>query len=185
MVMSMMAGGVSSLAGDEEAWAGTKFSIATLNDLMDPVLALVRTLDMLRMGLFAVLLVITMVGLLNSFRMVLIERTQEIGTLRALGMQRGGIRGTFLFEALFLALAGSACGLAASLLGMGILGRVPLAADGLLQFFARSGRLSFPFVPADVAATVITLAAVTVLSAWLPARKASRLEPAAALRAAY
>jgi putative ABC transport system permease protein len=184
MMRSAM-GGVSSLAAGEQAWGGTRFSITTLNELLKPMLSLVQTLNMIRLGLFAILLLITMVGLLNSFRLVLIERTQEIGTMRALGMLRGEVRNSFLLEALFLALAGAVLGLAAAVLGMGVLGALRLPAQSMLALFTRNGRFSLPFLAADVAATLAILSGVTVLSAWLPARKAARLKPADALRATY
>jgi putative ABC transport system permease protein len=184
-MLAMFGGGFSTLAEDEEAWEGTRFSISTLNDMMEPVFTLVQILDLIRTGLFALLLIITMVGLLNTFRMILIERTQEIGTMRAIGMQRGGVRNIFLFEALFLALAGAVAGLVAAGLLMGILGNIPIGGESVLQLFTANGRFAFPFRVADVAATVLVLAGITVLSAFLPARKAAKLKPADALRANY
>ena len=184
-MMSMIGGGSLVLAQDEQAWEGTKFSLTTLNDIMEPVLLLVQILGLIRTGLFAVLLAIMMAGLLNTFRMVLIERTQEIGTMRALGMQRGGVRSIFLFEALFLALAGAAAGLAAALALMGILGRIQVGTGTVLQLFTRGGSFRFPVIGVDVAGTAAILALVTVLSAWLPARKAAALKPADALRTTY
>ncbi len=183
---SLMGGSVTaSLAEDEQAWEGTKFALTTLNDIMDAVLSLVQIIDLLRIGLFAVLLLITMVGLLNTFRMVLIERTQEIGTMRAIGMQRAGVRNTFLLEALFLALVGALAGLIAALLAMAILGSIEISGVEVLQLFTRNGRFVFPFLLQDAATTILALGGVTVLSAWLPARKAARLKPADALRATY
>ena len=184
MMRSAM-GGLSSLAAGEQAWRGTRFSINTLNDLLQPMLSLVQTLSMIRLGLFVILLLITMVGLLNSFRLVLVERTQEIGTMRALGMLRGQVRSSFLWEALFLALAGAALGLAAASVGMGILGAVRLPDSSMLALFTNRGRFSLPFIAVDVALTLLILSAVTLLSAWLPARKAAGLKPADALRASY
>ena len=185
-IISLMWGNVSAfLAEDEETWQGTQFAVATLNDIMDAILSLVQIIDLIRIGLFAVLLLITMVGLLNTFRMVLIERTQEIGTLRAIGMQRAGVRNTFLLEALFLALVGALAGLLAALLIMAILGSIEFGAVEVLRLFTRNGRFVFPFVLQDAATTILVLGGVTVLSAWLPARKAARLRPADALRATY
>ncbi|MQY77227.1 MAG: FtsX-like permease family protein [Spirochaeta sp.] len=62
---------------------------------------------------FILLLVITMVGITNTFRMIMLERTREIGTMRALGMQRGSVRNIFLSEALFIAIGALYAGLQA------------------------------------------------------------------------
>ncbi len=180
-LMSAMAGLGTTLAKGEARWEGTKFTVTTLNDVMTPILSLVQALNMIRMGLFVVLLAIIMVGLLNSFRMVLIERTREIGTMRAIGMQRAGVRNAVVLEALFLSLAGALAGLAAALVLMAALGSIDV--PGRFQIFTSGGSFTFPLVAKDVLATGAMLAAATLLAAWIPARKASRLRPADALRA--
>ncbi|MCK5154671.1 MAG: ABC transporter permease, partial [Spirochaetales bacterium] len=95
----MFGGGMTSASS--EPWEGTKFNITNLNDIMEPVLQLVNILNIVSLALFVILMVITMVGLINTFRMVLIERTKEIGTMRAIGMHRGSVRSIFLLEALY------------------------------------------------------------------------------------
>jgi putative ABC transport system permease protein len=182
VLRSMMAGS-GSLARGERAWTGTRFTLSTLDEIMGPVLTLVDTLDMVRTGLLLVLLLIIVTGLLNSFRMVLIERTREIGTLRAIGMRRGSVRNSFLMEALFLAIAGALAGLVAAL-GVGAaLGAIGFGVQNALRVFMRAGRFSFPVVAGDVARTLLLVVVATLLAAWLPARRASRLNPADALRA--
>jgi putative ABC transport system permease protein len=95
---------------DSERWSGTRFSVLNINDLMEGVTSLVNVLNTITYVIFLVLIVITMVGLLNTFRMILIERTREIGTMRAMGMQQTGVRNIFLAEALVLSLGGGAGG---------------------------------------------------------------------------
>jgi putative ABC transport system permease protein len=158
-----------SVAKGDASWAGTRFSITTLNGMMEPLPSLATTLDLVRLGLFALLLAIILVELLNSFRMILVERTREIGTMRALGMQRSGVRNTLLLEALFLALAGALAGLLFALVLMGFLGELRFGGWNALEVFTRRGRFSFPFVPEDVAVTMLLLSGSTLLAAWLPA----------------
>jgi len=185
-IRAMLGGLRTSLGQDEQSWEGTRFTVTTLNEVMAPLLSIVQGLNLLNSALFIVLLVIIMVGLLNSFRMILIERTQEIGTMRAIGMQRSGVRNIFLLEALFLALAGALAGLALAVLLMGALGGLRFAQDNeALRLFTHNGSFSFPLVARQVVLTLVLIAGGTLLSAWLPARKASRLNPADALRATY
>ena len=61
--------------------------------------------------------------------------------------------------------------------------RIPT--DSVLLLFTRAGHFRFPVIGSDVAATVVILAVVTVLSAWLPARRAAKFKPADALRTTY
>ena len=57
-----------------------------------------------------IFLVIVMIGILNTYRVIVYERTREIGTMRAIGMQAGDVRRIFLYEAAALAVIASAVG---------------------------------------------------------------------------
>ncbi|MDD9987423.1 MAG: ABC transporter permease, partial [Spirochaetaceae bacterium] len=74
--------GVNRLADDEEPWEGTRYEITTLDDILDQVSDLFGVLDIVSLVVFLILLTITMVGVVNTFRMVLLERIREIGTMR-------------------------------------------------------------------------------------------------------
>ena len=180
----MMFGGGMSSAG-EEPWDGTKFSITNLNDIMEPVLQLVNILNIVSMALFAILLVITMVGLINTFRMVLIERTKEIGTMRAIGMHRGSVRSIFLLEALYLSLFGAAAGILLSFTTTVIAGLIKFNADSNLGLFLHNGRLQFITSPVSVIMVVFILAVITLAAVYMPARKAAKLKVVDSLRAQY
>jgi len=111
----------------------------------------------------------------NAFSMTVIERTREIGMLRALGASRRQIWGLILIEAGLLGTIGSALGL---LTGWGL-------ALGLIR--AMSGVIGTSLDVVSISATgLITALAVgigvTLVSAFLPARRASRISPLEALR---
>ncbi|MEX2443060.1 MAG: FtsX-like permease family protein [Alkalispirochaeta sp.] len=170
------------VAAEEEPWKGTRFSVATLDDYLGPLTQMVLILDAIGLGVFVVLLTIIMVGLLNTFRMILLERTGEIGTMRAIGLQRGDISRLFLWEAIFLSLRGALFGLSAAfVLGLGI-PLLPISADGDLSMMLRNGRIALPFQPVFAIGVVVILIGAVVLAAWMPARRAARLAPAEALR---
>jgi predicted lysophospholipase L1 biosynthesis ABC-type transport system permease subunit len=97
------------------------------------------------------------------------RRTREIGIRIALGAQAEDVRRLFLRHGLSLTAAGIAIGLAASL----ALTRIMVA----LLFGAG------PMDPLTYAAVSAGLAAVAMLAAWLPARRASRVPPMVAMRA--
>ena len=184
---SLMGGGMlfSSKVEEEERWEGTRFSILNINDMMATVTSMVRVLNAASYAIFLVLLLITMVGLLNTFRMVLIERTQEIGTMRAIGMQRGQVRNIFLAEALYLALGGALVGILLALILSSILGIIPISTESPLQLFLSDNTFAFPVVPPNMFGTLIIITLATLGSAYLPARKAAKLDPAVALRTTY
>jgi putative ABC transport system permease protein len=96
------------------------------------------------------------------------QRTQEMGVRMALGAEPGDVRNMVVFQGLRLALAGVVIGVAAAL--------------GLTRFLA-----SFLFGvkaldPLVFIATPILLGGVALVAVWLPARRASRVDPVNALR---
>ncbi|MFB7621013.1 ABC transporter permease [Kitasatospora sp. NPDC056181] len=113
--------------------------------------------------------------IVNTFSMLIAQRTREIGLLRALGGSRRQVNRSVLVEALLLGLTGSTLGLLAGLgiaqLLIGLMGSAGMKISSSLEIDAT--------VP--VASYTVGLV-VTVLAAWLPARRAGRISPMAALR---
>lgn len=108
----------------------------------------------------------------NTMIMSIFERTREIGTLRAVGWRRRRILGQVLLESLFLCLVAAVIG---SLLGVGVvtlIAQAPYAS----QFVSATWSLDI-FVTA-----FITAAVLGILGGLYPAWRASKLEPAEALR---
>ncbi|WP_148716581.1 ABC transporter permease [Chitinolyticbacter meiyuanensis] len=118
----------------------------------------------------------------NTMSMAVVERTTEIGTLRALGLRRGGIRRLFVTEGLLLGLVGSALGVLTALGLAWLINHAGLSwtppgnveSVALLVRVAGEWRMVF--------GTMIGLTVVAVISAWWPARRAARLEIVDALR---
>ena len=127
-MMALMGGSglFTSRVDEADRWQGTRFNVLNIDDMMESVNSMVNVLNTVSYVIFIILVVITMIGLLNTFRMVLIERTNEIGTMRAIGMQRGEVRNIFLSEALALALSGAISGLAIAFILQGILSIIPI-----------------------------------------------------------
>ena len=114
----------------------------------------------------------------NTFSMLVAQRTRELALMRMLGASRGQVRRAVLLEALVVGLLSSFIGLVA---GVGV-------ALGLKALFGAFGA-EFPDGPTIVATrTVIVSFAVgtlvTAAAAFMPARRASRVAPLAALREA-
>jgi putative ABC transport system permease protein len=170
---------------DAERWDGTRFSVTTINDVMEPIMTIMNVLDAVALGLFLVLLAITMVGLLNTFRMILIERTREIGTIRAVGMQRIQVRNLFLLEALILALGGAIGGLLVAAVAGTVVSNVPISTEGPLVIFLDGSTFAFAINVPGVIGMLALLTVITLMSAYLPARRAAAMRPADALRTSY
>ncbi|MBN1241440.1 MAG: ABC transporter permease [Spirochaetales bacterium] len=169
---------------DEETWTGVKYRVTTLNDALAQVQQIVDVLETASLVILLVLFLIIMVGITNTFRIIMYERIREIGTMRAVGMQRGQVRGLFLWEALFLALGGAVAGLAAASLVMLGVGLIDFGLDSPLFIILKNGHMSFRLDWASVALKVAIVAFLTLAAAFLPARSAAKLDPAVALRTA-
>jgi putative ABC transport system permease protein len=121
------------------------------------------------------------VGVMNIMLVSVDERTREIGLRRALGARRWHIRLQFLAEALLLTLAGGVIGMVlAHAVALGI-GQLPLLGP---LFEDESGKgditLHISWTILLISSAVLTL--VGVVSGWVPALRAARLDPVVALR---
>jgi len=166
-----------------DAWDGTRFDVSTLEDRLGDVLSLVTGLTAASEGVFVLMLVITMVGINNAFRMVIVERTQEIGTLRAMGAQRLNVKAMLLWEAAGIALVGGLAGLIVGLVALLGIGQLTMTEPPLTLFTLNQ----HPVITPNLVGLALILGSVllmSVLAAFLPARTAARLSPAEALRSA-
>ncbi|MFE5816437.1 ABC transporter permease [Streptomyces sp. NPDC056479] len=114
--------------------------------------------------------------IINTFSMLVAQRTREIGLMRAIGSSRRQVNRSVLVEALLLGFVGSILGVGA---GVGI-------AVGLMKLMSMAGmNLSTDDLTVKVTTPVVGLilgVVVTVLAAYLPARRAGKVSPMAALR---
>jgi putative ABC transport system permease protein len=129
------------------------------------------------LGVFAVIAVI--VGgfiIANTFSILVAQRVRELALLRALGASKKQVRRTVLVEALLMAAVGSTIGL---FLGLGL-------ARGLAALLTNLGLVIDGSVLTLKTSTVLAAYAVgllvTMVSAWLPARRAAKVPPVAAMR---
>ncbi|MEO3850523.1 FtsX-like permease family protein [Streptomyces sp. B8F3] len=113
--------------------------------------------------------------IVNTFSMLIAQRTRELGLMRALGADRRQVRRSVLTEALLLGLAGSTLGL---LSGIGLaLGLIETM--GLLGMNLDAAEMVVSWVTPVFAYAVGV--GVTFVAAYLPARRAARVSPMAAL----
>ncbi|MER6088432.1 ABC transporter permease [Streptomyces bluensis] len=114
--------------------------------------------------------------IINTFSMLVAQRTREIGLMRAIGSSRRQVNRSVLVEALLLGVFGSVLGVGA---GVGL-------AIGLMKLMSATGmNLSTDDLTVAWTTPVVGLLlgiVVTVLAAYLPARRAGKVSPMAALR---
>jgi putative ABC transport system permease protein len=144
-------------------------SLRTLEELRVASMAKARFLTTLLLVFAAIGLVLSVVGVYGVLAQVTRNRTREMGIRIALGAQSTQVRWLVVRQGLALTVAGLLLG------GAGAL--VATRAMRKLLFNVA------PNDPATLLAVALILAATSVLAAWIPAVKASRSDPCAALRA--
>jgi ABC-type antimicrobial peptide transport system permease subunit len=122
------------------------------------------------LGSFGVLaLILAAVGIYGVMSHVVAGRTREIGLRMALGAQLSDVERLILKQGMFLAGMGSVCGLIIALGGARMM-------KSLLYGVSTSDPITFSCV-------ALLLLSIALLACWVPARRASRVEPMVALRA--
>ncbi|MEK0326367.1 MAG: FtsX-like permease family protein [Nitrosopumilus sp.] len=125
-------------------------------------------------GIAVVALLVGSVGIVTTLYTSVTERTREIGTMKAMGAQKGFILGLFLIEGLVIGILGATVG---SIIGIG--GGFALVAG----FSSGEGpSISPAFLLGDLATVWLLSLSLSVVAAILPAWKASKVSPVEALR---
>lgn len=157
-------------------------AILTLDIHLDQIKTIMDAVKIVTWVVQVLFLIIIMVGILNTYRVLVYERTKEIGTLRAMGMTRTEVRVLFLFEAFFLDLGACVSGFILFRVIVKILERVDISKVPGAGLFTERGHL-YPHL--DLKSLVLTsllMLAAVLIAAWGPAGRASRLSPVDAMR---
>jgi putative ABC transport system permease protein len=125
-------------------------------------------------GMLALSIVIALIGIANTLSLSTIERTHELGLLRAVGQARGQTRAMVRWEAVLIAVLGTVLGLAVGVVGAWAL-IASAGSDSFLVFAA----------PTTALVSVVVLGALAgVVASIRPAARAARLDPLTAIAAA-
>lgn len=144
------------------------YDVVSLDEALDSIDQINTMLSLLLTGIASISLIVGGIGIMNMMLVSVTERTTEIGLRKALGAKPRTIRLQFLLESILLSLMGGVIGILV----------------GAMLAFGVSLMISTPFT---LSVSTILLAAgfsigVGVLFGYMPARKASRLNPIEALR---
>jgi ABC-type antimicrobial peptide transport system permease subunit len=142
--------------------------VRTLRHQVEQALAHERLLALLSTAFGVTALLLVSLGLYGVVSQWASQRTREIGVRMALGATSSGVHWLVLRQAFTIVLAGVAVGLPAAIAAARLL-------EGLL-FGVR------PVHPPTLVGAALLMLAVAALAAYLPARRASRVDPMAALR---
>ncbi|MEG3627144.1 ABC transporter permease [Streptomyces poriticola] len=176
-VMVKTAGGTSEAAKDSLVKAlgsNPAIKVQDKKDISNEIAQMVTLMLNMLYGLLAMAVIVAVLGVINTLAMSVFERSQEIGMLRAVGLDRRGIKRMVRLESLVISLFGGVLGI-----GLGVF--FGWAAGQLMGSKMATYELVLPW---DRLAVFLALAAVVgVLAALWPARRAARLNMLTAIKA--
>jgi len=167
---------------NREDWTGQKIDLTTWEDEISFIKWTITAIDGITYMLITILLIIIVIGIMNSMWIAINERTREIGTLRAIGMHRRRVMLMFLIEA--FTLSGMAT-LAGAILGLTLAGIVHVSNIHIpagAQMFLMSNTLKFSFDPGRVIGGMFVIIGATTLISLIPSMRAARLKPITAMQ---
>ncbi len=144
------------------------FTVTTMSGIEDTMEEMLGMMTALLAGIASIALVVGGIGIMNMMLTTVTERTVEIGLKKALGALPWQIQAQFLIESFLLSMIGGIAGVALGLILSFAMCRV-LGTDFALSMGAIALGTGFS-------------AAVGIIFGWVPARKASKLNPIDALR---
>jgi len=161
-------------------------SVISSTALLSTLETVFSTVKMFLAGIASISLLVAGIGIMNTMIVSVMERTREIGILKALGAKNRTIMLIFLGEALLIGLIGSILGIGSGILMAEIFSRL-----GFTSFEGRPGGItasttSVELIPVLTPTTLVGALAfglfVSILFGLYPAWKAAKLEPVEALR---
>ncbi len=164
------------------------YSVRTWEQKQGPLLAAVDVESAILNVLLFLIIAVAGFGILAIFFMIVVEKTRDIGILKALGASSQGVMSIFLSYGLALGIVGSGVGVVLGLLFVRYINVVESWITWLIGRKVFDERIYyFPEIPTDVDPMMVIWVAIgamviAVLASVLPARRAARLHPVEALR---
>ena len=153
------------------------FKVTTAKDTEKTIMQFINVLQGI-VSLFGILAIIASVfGIINTQYISVLERTREIGLMKALGAKSRDIKRLFQYEAAWIGLLGGIIGAGLAVLIGNLLNPTITSNLGLDK-----GTYLLVFDPTPIAILIISLVIVAMLAGYLPSRKAAKLDPIKALR---
>lgn len=164
-----------------EDWTGQKLDVTSWEDELSFMMWTLSALNGISLVLMVILVAIVITGIMNTMWIAIRERTREIGTLRAIGMQRGSVVRMFLWESFLLGVFGAVAGAVVGAMTAGVLNSANIHVPLSVQLFLMSDTLKLSVLPSALGGAIALISIVTGVAALYPALRAARLKPVDAM----
>ena len=167
---------------NREDWTGQKLDVTSWKDELAFFSWTLVAINTLFFTVLIILLAIIVVGIMNTMWIAIRERTREIGTLRAIGMQREQVVRQFLLEAVMLGVLATLAGTILGALGATEINAAQIPVPLAAQIFLLSNHFFLAVHPKALALAAGVVTAVTAAAALYPSWRAAKLEPVTAMQ---
>ena len=161
----------------KQALVDQGYGVQTAKDLQGLLFTIVNTLQGIVIGFGILALITSVFGIINTQYISVLERTREIGLMKALGMRGRHVSRLFQFEAAWIGFLGGVTGSV-----IAIIAGLSLNPWITSTLSLGSGNVLLIFQPIPIILLIIVLMLVAMLAGYFPARKAAKLDPIEALR---
>lgn len=160
-----------------ESWKSISYGFAEITEMKQAYTS----------GIVFLILIIAMVGVVNTILISVYEKRREIGTLKAMGMKDKEVRNLFIAEGAFIGFAGSVIGCAIGALANIYFVEVGIDFSGIMESAGGTGMsmlgvVKSVWVVSDFVIAIVLCTVSSIFASWLPARKVMKMQPVECLR---
>lgn len=162
-------------------WDGDMYSVFSFNDQVPTIKQILSIVQYVSLGVLVLLFLVIMIGISNTYKMVIFERIKEIGTMRAMGLKQKETKSIFMWEAVLLSFSGAIVGFVLAIIAMSVLSLFRFTGQEL-SLFLHNGHWTYVLNAGGILLKLFIVVLLTILAVRSSAKKASMLNPAEALR---
>ncbi len=155
------------------------FTITSTKTIQETVMNVMNTVNLFLAGIAGISLLVGAIGIANTMFMSVMERTRQIGTLKALGTTNFEVMEIFLFESAMIGLLGGLIGIFVGFIASGFISEIGVK---VLVTGMRTQTSLTVITPELILFGLAFSTFIGILSGILPARRAANLQPVEALR---
>ncbi len=160
---------------------GQMVDIVAMQEAADLALKMEAMLNLISVITVLILFFILLIGIVNTLRMTIKERTREIGTIRAIGMQKSQVYLSFMMETVFLSLFASIAGIVAGFGLMQLISQMSFRPENVFRIFMDHGHIHFVADAKIIILDLLLIILITMITAYFPSKRAANLVVADAL----